>query len=68
MKIVTKNKYDLIIESQKEELLGCYRKIDEKDSLIIELFELRDEQNRRINELLEENRGLREKKIRRTKQ
>ena len=64
MKLVKKNKYDLIIETQKQELLECYRKIDEKNKLIISLFEQRDDLKTKIKELLEENKELHEKKSR----
>ena len=60
-----KTKYNTIklkFEAQKNELLNAYRKIDEKDQLIIELFYLRDDLNNKIKELLEENESLRRKK------
>ena len=60
-----KTKYNTIklkFEAQKDELLNAYRKIDEKDQLIIELFYLRDDLNNKIKELLEENELLRRKK------
>ena len=60
-----KTKYNTIklkFEAQKDELLNAYRKIDEKDQLIIELFYLRDDLNNKIKELLEENESLRRKK------
>lgn len=59
-----KNTKKLTIESLKEELIECYRKINEKDNRIIELFYLRDEQQRKIKELLEENKKLRERRKR----
>lgn len=52
------------IQSLKDELLEAYRKIDKKDQLIVELYCVRDEKQRKINELLEENNNLREKKMR----
>lgn len=58
-----KNSYLNEIESLKEELLKCYRKLDEKDQLIIELYQLRCEKEHKIKELLEENTELREKNI-----
>lgn len=60
-----KNTKKLTIESLKEELIECYRKINEKDNRIIDLYYLRDEQQRKIKELLEENKELREKKVKR---
>ena len=63
MKLEKKNKYDIIIETQNEELLECYRKIDEKDRKIFELFEKRDELQQQNKELLEELKELREKKV-----
>ena len=54
---------DFMIESLKEELLECYRKLEEKDQLIIELYQLRNEKEYKIKELLNENKILREKKI-----
>ena len=60
-----KTKYNTIklkFEAQKNELLNAYRKIDEKDQLIIDLFYLRDDLNNKIKELLEENESLRRKK------
>lgn len=63
MKLEKKNKYDIIIETQKEELLECYRKLDEKDRKIFELFEKRDELQQQNKELLEELKELREKKV-----
>lgn len=59
-----KNTKKLTIESLKEELIECYRKINEKDNRIIELFYLRDEQQKKIKELLEENKELRERRKR----
>ena len=59
-----KNTKKLTIESLKEELIECYRKINEKDTRIIELFYLRDEQQKKIKELLEENKELRERRKR----
>ena len=55
------------IETLRNELLDAYRKIDSKDQKIIELFCIRDEKQRKINELLEENKELREKKVRNSK-
>ena len=57
------NTIKLKFEAQKNELLNVYRKIDEKDQLIIELFYLRDDLNKKIKELLEENETLRRKRI-----
>ena len=51
------------IESLKEENRRLLKKIEEKDQLIIDLFYLRDEKQEKINELLEENKELREKKM-----
>ena len=58
-----KNSYLNEIESLKEELLTCYRKLEEKDQSIIELYQLRNEKEIKIKELLDENKDLREKKI-----
>ena len=68
MKIIEKYKKrkqtkEFLIESLKEELLECYRKLDKKDELIIELYTVRNEKDYKIKELLEENKELREKKI-----
>lgn len=52
------------IESLKEENSSLLRKIEKKNELILELFEVRDEKQRKINELLEENKILRERKSR----
>ena len=60
-----KNTYLNEIESLKEELLKCYRKIEIKDQLIIELFTIRAEKETKIYKLLEENKELREKKSKR---
>lgn len=57
-----KNTKQLQIESLKQELLECYRKIDKKDQLIIELYYLRDEKDKKIKELLEENEKVRRHK------
>lgn len=59
-----KNTKKLTIESLKEELIECYRKINEKNNKIIELFYLRDEHQKKIKELLEENKELRERRKR----
>lgn len=59
-----KNTKKLTIESLKEELIECYRKINEKDNRIIDLYYLRDEQQKKIKELLEENKELRERRKR----
>lgn len=59
-----KNTKKLTIESLKDELIECYRKIDEKDNRIIELFYLRDDNQKKIKELLEENKKLRERRKR----
>ena len=64
MKLEKKNKYDIIIETQNEELLECYRKIDEKDRKIFELFEVRDDLQNKIRELTEEIKELNEKRSR----
>lgn len=53
---------EFLIESLKEELLDCYRKLDKKDELIIELYTVRNEKEIKIKELLDENKELREKK------
>ena len=68
MKIIAKykkrkNSYLNEIESLKEELLKCYRKIEIKDQLIIELFTIRAEKESKIQELLDENKELRENNI-----
>ena len=52
------------IESLKEENRYLLRKIDEKNELIFNLFELRDDKEAKIKELLEEIKELREKKCR----
>ena len=52
------------IESLKEENSTLLHKIEKKNELILELFEVRDEKQRKINELLEENKILRERKSR----
>ena len=51
------------IDTLKEENRKLLKKIDEKNQLIIDLFYIRDEKQQKIDELLEENRTLREKKI-----
>lgn len=51
------------IDSLKEENRKLLKKVDEKNDLIISLFYLRDDKEQKINELLEENKELREKKI-----
>lgn len=51
-----------IIESLKEENRSLLKRIDQKNELILSLFELRDEQQRKIKELLEENEKSRCKK------
>lgn len=55
------------IQSLKDELLEAYRKIDKKDQLVIELYCVRDEKQRKIDELLEELKEYREKKARKSK-
>lgn len=55
------------IQSLKDELLEAYRKIDKKDQLIVELYCIRDEKQRKIDELLEELKEYREKKARKSK-
>lgn len=55
------------IQSLKDELLEAYRKIDKKDQLIVELYCVRDEKQRKIDELLEELKEYREKKVRKSK-
>ena len=50
------------IETLKEENRELLKRIDKKNELIFELFELRDEKNAKIKELLEENETLRRKK------
>ena len=42
---------EFLIESLKEELLDCYRKLDKKDELIIELYTVRNEKEIKIKEL-----------------
>ena len=51
------------IETLKTEALELYRKLDSKDQLIIELYYIKDEKERKIKELLEELTDLREKKV-----
>ena len=51
-----------IIDSLKEENRSLLKRIDQKNELILSLFELRDEQQRKIKELLEENEKSRCKK------
>lgn len=51
-----------IIDSLKEENRSLLKRIDQKNELILSLFELRDEQQRKIKELLEENEKSRSKK------
>lgn len=53
-----------IIESLKEENRILLKRIDQKNELILSLFELRDEQQRKIKELLEENEKARRSKKR----
>ena len=52
------------IDSLKEDNRKLLKKLDEKNELIINLFYLRDEKDAKINELLEENKILRERKVR----
>ena len=58
-----RNTKDNQIETLKEENRRLLKKIEEKNQLIIDLFYIRDEKQQKIDELLEENRSLREKKI-----
>ena len=51
------------IETLKAEALELYRKLYSKDQLIIELYYIKDEKERKIKELLEELTDLREKKV-----
>lgn len=51
------------IETLKAEALELYRKLDSKNQLIIELYYIKDEKERKIKELLEELTDLREKKV-----
>lgn len=51
------------IDTLKEENRELLKRIDKKNELIFELFELRDEKNAKIKELLEELTDLREKKV-----
>ena len=50
------------IETLKEENRSLLKRIDQKNELILSLFELRDEQQRKIKELLEENEKVRRHK------
>ena len=50
------------IDSLKEENRRLLKKIDEKNELIFSLFEVRDEKQSKIKELLEENESLRKRK------
>ena len=50
------------IESLREENRSLLKRIDQKNELILSLFELRDEQQRKIKELLEENEKVRRHK------
>lgn len=56
------NTKDNIIETLKEENRSLLKRIDQKNELILSLFELRDEQQRKIKELLEENEKVRKHK------
>ena len=49
------------IDTLKEENRSLLKRIDQKNELIFSLFELRDEQQRKIKELLEENEKSRRK-------
>ena len=64
---VKHNTKNLIIESQKEEILKLTKKVNEKNELILSLYSLRDDLNQKIRELLEENEELRRKKIKNEK-
>lgn len=55
------------VASLKDELLNAYRKIDEKDRKIFELFDIRDDLKRENKELLGELKELRERKARKSK-
>lgn len=55
------------IETLKEENRSLLKRIDQKNELILSLFELRDEQQRKIKELLEENEKSRTSKKRMVK-
>ena len=57
-----RNTKDNIIESLKEENRSLLKRIDQKNELILSLFELRDEQQRKIKELLEANEKVRKHK------
>ena len=61
------NTKDNIIETLKEENRSLLKRIDQKNELILSLFELRDEQQRKIKELLEENEKSRTSKKRMAK-
>ena len=50
------------IDTLKEENRELLKRIDKKNELIFELFDLRDEKNAKIKELLEENETLRKHK------
>lgn len=50
------------IDSIKEENRRLLAKLEEKNNLIFNLFEIRDEQQRKIKELLEENEKVRKHK------
>lgn len=65
MKLKLRKKYNTKqnqIETLKEENRELLKRIDKKNELIFELFDLRDEKNAKIKELLEENETLRRKK------
>lgn len=55
------------VASLKDELLNAYRKIDEKDRKIFELFDIRDDLKRENKELSGELKELRERKARKSK-
>ena len=55
------------IDSLKDELLNDKRKIEKKDQMIIDLFYVRDELQRKNDELLEELKEYREKEARKRK-
>lgn len=50
------------IDTLKEENRELLKRIEKKNELIFELFDLRDEKNAKIKELLEENETLRKHK------
>lgn len=58
-----RNTKENIIETQKEEICKLQAKINEKNEMIFNLFDVRDELKLKIKELLEENSELRGKVI-----